>query len=110
MLLVSPNVGGTNDLETTMRKPLVAAIANFFLPGLGYLLLGTKQALAVLWLVGVIGLTWVEFGIQEPEPTLWTIMFVSVFVMNTAFAIDAYRTARELDTATTDARAASAVA
>ena len=40
-----------------------------------------------------VGLTWVEFGIRESEPTLWAVMFVSVFVMNTAFAIDVYRTA-----------------
>ena len=78
-----------------MRKAPIAAIANFFLPGLGYLILGAKRGLAVLWLVGVIGLTYVEFGIQESEPTLYTIMFVSVLVMNTAFAIDAYQLANE---------------
>lgn len=82
-----------------MRKPLVAAVANFFLPGLGYLLAGTKQVLAVMWLVGVCGLTWVEFGIQDSEPTLWTIMFISVFIMNTAFAIDVYRIASQRDAA-----------
>jgi hypothetical protein len=51
---------------------------------------GIKHGLAVLWLVGVIGLTYVEFG-SEPEPTLYAIMFVSVLIMNTAFAIDVYR-------------------
>lgn len=74
-----------------MNNPYVAAVANFFLPGAGYLIAGLKRGLAVLWLVGVIGLTYVEFGIREPEPTLYTIMFVSVLVMNTAFAIDVYR-------------------
>lgn len=77
-----------------MRSSIVAAAANFFLPGAGYLLAGTKQALGVLWLLAAAGLTFVEFGIREPEPTLWAIMFVSVFVMNTAFAIDVYRTTR----------------
>ena len=72
--------------------PIVAALANFFFPGAGYLLTGTKRALAVLWLIGAVGLTWVEFGIQESEPTLWAIMFASVFVINTAFAVDVYRT------------------
>lgn len=76
-----------------MKSPIVAAVANFFLPGAGYLLAGIKQGLAVLWLAGVIGLTYVEFGIRESEPTLYTIMFVSVLVMNTAFAIDVYRSA-----------------
>ena len=79
-----------------MRKSHWAAIANFFLPGLGYLIIGAKQVLAVLWLVGVIGLTYVEFGIREPEPDLYTIMFASVLIMNLAFAVDAYRTAESV--------------
>ncbi len=78
-----------------MNKAPIAAVANFFLPGLGYLIAGVKQGLAVLWLVGVIGLTYVEFGIQEPEPTLYKIMFASVLVMNVAFAIDVYRIAKD---------------
>ncbi len=75
-----------------MNNPWIAAIGNFFFPGLGYLIAGVKRGLAVLWLAGVLGLTYVEFGIREPEPTLYTIMFISVLVMNVAFAIDAYRT------------------
>ena len=75
-----------------MQKPLIPAIANFFLPGLGYLLAGIKRPLAVLWLVGVIGLTYVEFGIRDSEPTLYSIMFVSVLIMNVAFAVDVYQT------------------
>jgi hypothetical protein len=42
-----------------------------------------------------IGLTYVEFGIQESEATLYPIMFTGVLVINLAFAIDAYRIARE---------------
>jgi hypothetical protein len=80
-----------------MRHPYVVAAANFFLPGAGYLIAGIKQGLAVLWLVGVIGLTYVEFGIREPEPTLYTIMFASVLIMNTAFAIDVYRMVKSPD-------------
>ncbi len=72
-------------------NPWIPTILNFFLPGLGYLVAGIKRPLAVLWLIGVIGLTYVEFGIREPEPTLYAIMFASVLVMNTAFAIDVYR-------------------
>ena len=76
-----------------MAKVYGAAIANFFLPGLGYLIAGVKRGIAVLWLVGVTGLTYVEFGIREPEPTLYTIMFASVLVMNLAFAIEVFRIA-----------------
>jgi len=72
-------------------NPWIPTILNFFLPGLGYLVAGIKRPLAVLWLIGVIGLTYVEFGIREPEPTLYAIMFASVLVMNLAFAIDVYR-------------------
>ena len=78
-----------------MGKVWAATIANFFLPGLGYLIAGFKRTLAVLWLIGVIGLTYVEFGIRESEPTLYTIMFASVFIMNLAFAVDVYRLARD---------------
>jgi len=77
-----------------MGKVWAATIANFFFPGLGYLIVGVKRDLAFLWLVGVIGLTYVEFGIREPEPTLYRIMFGAVLIMNLAFAIDVYRKAR----------------
>ena len=76
-----------------MGKVYTATVANFFLPGVGYLIAGVKRGLAVLWLAGVIGLTYVEFGIRDPEPTLYNIMFASVLVMNLAFAIDVYRIA-----------------
>jgi hypothetical protein len=78
-----------------MGNVWVATVANFFFPGLGYLIAGIKRDLAVLWLLGVIGLTYVEFGIREPEPNLYWIMFVSVLVMNIAFAIDVYRLSRQ---------------
>ena len=78
-----------------MGKVWVATIANFFLPGLGYLIAGIKRGLAFLWLIGVVGLTYVEFGIRESEPTLYAIMFASVLIMNLAFAIDVYRLAQQ---------------
>jgi len=72
-------------------NPWIPTVLNFFLPGLGYIVAGIKRGLGVLWLIGVIGLTYVEFGIREPEPTLYNIMFASVLIMNIAFAIDVYR-------------------
>jgi hypothetical protein len=80
-----------------MKKTTIAAIANFFFPGAGYLILGVKRALALLWLAGVIALTIVEFGIRESEPTLYGVMFAAVLVMNTAFAIDAYQTGKAME-------------
>ena len=87
-----------------MSKPTIAAVANFFFPGAGYLYLGVKRGLAVLWLAGVIALTFVEFGIRESEPTLYWIMFTAVFVMNTAFAIDAFQAGKALEEQPTVAR------
>lgn len=80
-----------------MNKTIGATVANFFLPGLGYLILGIKREIALLWLAGVIALTVVEFGIRESEPTLYAVMFAAVFVMNVAFAIDAYRSGKAME-------------
>ncbi|MDH3500176.1 MAG: hypothetical protein OEM97_08645 [Acidimicrobiia bacterium] len=74
-----------------MRSARIAAVANFFFPGAGYLYAGIKRDIAILWLAGAVALTYVEFGIRESEPTLYWIMFAAVFAMNIAFAIDVYR-------------------
>lgn len=72
-------------------KTWVATLLNFFLPGAGYFVLQYKPINSALWLIGVVGLTYVEFGIKESEPTLYKIMFASVLIMNAAFALDAYK-------------------
>lgn len=77
-----------------MWRVWLAAVLNFFFPGSGYLLLGHRMALSLLWLVGVIGLTWVELTIQPLAPQAYTVMFASVLIMNTAFAIDAWMIGR----------------
>jgi hypothetical protein len=77
-----------------MANAKVAAVANFFFPGLGYIIAGIKRGLGVLWLVGVIGLAYVEFGIKESEPTLYSIMFASVLLMNIVFAVDVYQSVK----------------
>ena len=74
-----------------------ATIANFFLPGLGYIFLGHNRLRSLGWLLGAIGLTVVELQLQEPMPTLYWTMFASVFVMNTMFAYDAWQVATERD-------------
>ena len=79
-------------------KPVIAALLNFFLPGAGYLLLGHKIPLALMWLLGVIGLTYVENihtydkgNLLAQDSTAFGVLFVSVLIMNAAFAIDAYK-------------------
>ena len=74
-----------------MGRTIAATLLNFFFPGAGYLLLGHKVVLAVAWLIGVIGLTYVELGIQTAAPDYYLPMFASVFLMNTAFAVDAFK-------------------
>jgi hypothetical protein len=77
--------------EVTMFKVWIATIANFFFPGLGWLIIGEKQVAGVLWLAGVIGLTYVELSIQTAAPAYYWPMFLSVLVMNTGFALDVWK-------------------
>ena len=76
-----------------MKKPWIAAVLNFFFMGPGYIYNVQKKVLGMLFTVGAIGLTYVEFSIQEPLPDLYKIMFGSVLLINTCFAIDAYQEA-----------------
>ena len=76
-----------------MKKPWISAILNFFFMGLGYIYNGQKKILGLLFTVGAIGLTYVELSIQEPLPDLYIVMFASVLIVNTAFAIDGYKEA-----------------
>jgi hypothetical protein len=69
----------------------IATLANFFLPGLGYLIAGQKQMLAVPWITGMVGLTYVEQQLQQPMPQVYWIMFASVLIINAAFAVDVFR-------------------
>ncbi len=71
----------------------LCTLLNFFFPGLGYLVgVPEKRVVGVFWLLGVLGLTAVEqgMGLQAELPTAFKVMFVSVLVMNTGFAIDTF--------------------
>jgi hypothetical protein len=84
----------------------IATLANFFFPGAGYLVNGQRPKLMALgWLAGVIGLTYVELSLQAAGSELYWPMFVSVLVMNTAFAFDAYQEGRALQGAASPAAA-----
>jgi hypothetical protein len=78
------------------KSPFLAAILNFFFMGPGYIYLGKKVGLGIGFTLGAIALTYVELSIQPLDTTLWAIMFAAVFVVNTCFAIDAYREAKGL--------------
>ena len=52
-----------------------------------------KRLQGAVWLVGAFGLTWVEqVAIGSGHPAFWP-MFVTVFVLNTAFAYDVWQEA-----------------
>ncbi len=74
-----------------MTRTWIATAANFFFPGAGYLILGQKVPLAIAWLIGVLGLTYVETSVKTAAPDLYLPMFASVFLMNIAFAVDAFQ-------------------
>ena len=80
-----------------MKKPWLAALLNFFFMGPGYIYNGRRIIPGILFTIGAFGLTYVEFGIQEPLPDLYLIMFASVFVVNTAFAIDGFKEAKAIN-------------
>jgi hypothetical protein len=74
-------------------KRWIGTIANWFFPGLGYLIVGPsvpKRALGAAWFLSMVGLTYVELSVQTAAPALYWPMFASVMVFNTAFAIDTW--------------------
>jgi len=79
------------------KRPAISALLNFFLMGLGYVYNGKRIGLGIGFTIGALALTYVELQIQMLEPTLYKIMFASVLVINTCFAIDAFREARRIN-------------
>lgn len=79
-----------------MTKVYAATLLNFFFPGAGTLLNGQRKAMGLIWLAGVLGLTWVETSLKVAAPDWYWPMFASVFVMNIAFAADAYTEGKAL--------------
>jgi len=80
-----------------MKRPIIAAILNFFFMGPGYIYNGRKIVLGIFFTLGALGLTYVETSIKDVVPNLYWIMFASVLVVNSCFAIDAYREAKDIN-------------
>ena len=80
-----------------MKKPFISALLNFFFMGSGYIYNGRKIFLGILFTLGALGLTYVELAIKDSLPTLYWIMFASVFIVNTSFAIDGYKEAKQIN-------------
>lgn len=80
-----------------MKNPWIAAILNFFLMGPGTIYNGQRKLLGIALTLGAFALTYIELNLQSEAPNLFPIMFVTVFVMNTAFAIDGYLEAQKIN-------------
>jgi hypothetical protein len=79
-----------------MKNPWVAAVLNFFFMGPGTFYVGRRRALGAALTVAAVVLTWVELQIKVAAPSVYPVMFVTVLVMNTFFAIDGYVEARSV--------------
>ena len=80
-----------------MKRPWLAAFLNFFLMGPGTLYNGRRRLFGAALTIGGVTLTYVEFGLQNLDQTLWAIMFGAIFLMNTFFAIDGWREAKDIN-------------
>lgn len=78
------------------KNPWIAAILNFFFMGLGYIYNGKRVLLGIGFTIGAIAYTYVELQIKEVDMTLYGIMFAATMLINTCFAIDGYREAKEM--------------
>ena len=73
-------------------KKWIATLLNFFLPGAGYLVLGHKVPLAVMWPIGAVALTYVEQihtfpdgqALQAHDGADFGALFVAASALNTA--------------------------
>ena len=85
-----------------MRKPIVVALANYFLPGLGYLLLGKRVVFGDVLFVAVV-VQIVQLCI-DPLPPYFIVYgsnalslslgILALFLVQLAFACDAYQLAK----------------
>lgn len=80
-----------------MKRPWLAAVLNFFLMGAGTLYNGKRKALGIGLTIGALVLTWIEFQVQTAAPSLYPIMFGTVFFMNIFFAYDGFTEAKAIN-------------
>ena len=80
-----------------MKRPLVVGLLNFFLPGLGYIILGKRIVFGWLILVSGVGLVILSFAYDTGgEMTTPDIIGAALSIlMSFAFAYDAYQIAQE---------------
>ena len=79
------------------KNPWIAAILNFFLAGPGYIYNGRRRLFGVALTIGAVALTYVELNLQTAAPDLFVVMFATVFLLNTFFAIDGWQEAKAVN-------------
>ena len=80
-----------------MKHPWLAALLNFFFMGPGTLYVGQRKAFGAALTVAAVVLTYVELNVKEVALHLYWPMFGAVFLMNTFFALDGWREAKEVN-------------
>ena len=81
-----------------MKNPVVIALLNFFLPGLGYIVLGREKVFGALALIGsVAGWVWSFTSVLpfEEDSTVAIIAALLTVFYAIAFAYDGYMLAKE---------------
>lgn len=86
-----------------MKRPVVVAIANVLLPGLGYILLGKRKIFGFLLVLNsLITWAWLIIYPQTETPGMWgplefnsLLGIVAVALLAAAFAYDAYTLAKK---------------
>lgn len=78
------------------KNPLLAAILNFLLPGVGYLYAGRRIVFAVLLFIGNILGIYAVFDIDG----IGAIYFIAAVIISAAFALDAWNEAERANSET----------
>ncbi len=83
-----------------MKNPWISAVLNFFFMGPGTLYNGRRKALGIGLTIGALVLTWLEFQVKAAAPSLYPIMFGTVFFMNVFLAYDGFTEAKAINART----------
>jgi hypothetical protein len=75
-----------------LKKPWVAALLNFILPGLGYVYSRKRVAFGIGLLLSSIILYW-GISFSDLPPVVW----IDAFVLAILFAYDGYKTTEEIN-------------
>lgn len=80
------------DMKRFRNNPWIAAVLNFFIPGLGYVYAGKKVVFSTILLIGMILYVFWVISLPDMQQTLDTIWLnASLFFIMLGFAVDGYQ-------------------